>query len=764
VDYDAEVLNDIQNHNSAKVIVLLEQQSQGSIGSQSINDVNQLQQQVLDTLNLNSDTGSLGTASLDYDLNLEHQYNTVPAFAGTLTQSGFDKLVNNQLVKKIEYDRIGHGTLDNSAPLIKADVVNSQFVQGQYLDGSGETVCIIDTGIDYTHPAFGGCNSFSSCSKIRGGYDFVNNDNDPMDDNGHGTHIAGIVSSDDLTYKGIAPGAQLTIVKVLGSSNSFFTSDLIAGIDYCSVNAALEDISVISLSLATSSSYESHLQCTSNEAALYTAVSTAISQDITVVAASGNSGQNNGIPAPACFDEVIAVGSTFDNGVNEQFASYSNINLNDGKPEVLAPGGDSTQGNYITSTSMGGGFSQMSGTSMATPHVAGVVAIMNEYNTITNGNDLLPTDVMTKLINSGDSITVSSSSISRINAENALSPTMTFGLNMPPDGATLFRDSILFEASSDWDLSSGGKMVVRLTNIGDNSFVDHELSLKVGGKLAKLWVTGLQNHPQTTYTYQIFGVDGNNLQGETDIRSITLRVPVTLSAAPLTPTGSTIGDIDDINLDGIDSQNFGLTIAGEPHGPLVDVLPGPAFIEFKDGNDKVFEINHDFGMDGNFDVSNLGFDKGNGYVIIKNFDSTGSTALHTLYLEDASYTTVCAANKELTDISEMSIGCDGVSETFFTRAECVSGLTRDGLTCDLSSGFFSVSGLQHSGLGGGTCGNGIVEGNETCDDGNLVSGDGCSSICQIEGGAVPEFSDYAIALLLLTVVGGFVAMRRNNNF
>lgn len=88
---------------------------------------------------------------------------------------------------------------------------------------------MIDTGINYIHSDLGG--GFGSGKKVAGGYDFVNNDDDPMDDNGHGTHVAGIVAANG-TIKGVAPNATLFAVKVIDRSSKGYTSNIIAGIDW----------------------------------------------------------------------------------------------------------------------------------------------------------------------------------------------------------------------------------------------------------------------------------------------------------------------------------------------------------------------------------------------------------------------------------------------------------------------------------------------------------------------------------------------------
>ena len=137
--------------------------------------------------------------------------------------------------------------------------------------GDGVKVAIIDTGIDYTHSDLN--------DSYKGGYDFVNNDDDPMDDAGHGTHCAGIVAAEDngAGVVGVAPEAYLYGVKVLDSGGSGYWSDVIAGIDWSVQN----DMQIISTSLGGGSF-----------ASLWAACDAAYNAGIVVVASAGNSGNS----------------------------------------------------------------------------------------------------------------------------------------------------------------------------------------------------------------------------------------------------------------------------------------------------------------------------------------------------------------------------------------------------------------------------------------------------------------------------------------
>ena len=209
--------------------------------------------------------------------------------------------------------------------------------------GAGVDVAIIDTGIDYTHPDLDG--------NYKGGYDFVNSDDDPIDDHGHGTHVAGIVAAEDdgEGVIGVAPKANLWALKVLDASGSGYYSDLIAALDWCVTNG----IEVANMSLGG----------TSSSSSLKTACTNAYEAGVLLVAAAGNSSSSR-ILYPAKYDSVIAVSAT---DRDDKRASFSNY----GKEiELAAPGVD------INSTLPGGGYGEKSGTSMSTPHVSGVAALV----------------------------------------------------------------------------------------------------------------------------------------------------------------------------------------------------------------------------------------------------------------------------------------------------------------------------------------------------------------------------------------------------
>lgn len=231
---------------------------------------------------------------------------------------------------------------------------------------------IIDTGIDYLHEALGGA-AFPN-SKVVGGYDFVNLDNDPMDDHGHGTHVAGIAAGDGpppTNLRGVAYGARLWAFKVLDASGKGLFSQVIAGLDRAldpdSDPATPTPISVVNLSIGGSGNPNDPLS---------RAIDNAVTSGVVCAVAAGNSGSGYyTINSPGGARKALTVGAVSNSDVIAFFSSRGpSSTLFAIKPDLLAPGYP------VKSAKAGGGYVLMSGTSMATPHVAGAAALIRQLH------------------------------------------------------------------------------------------------------------------------------------------------------------------------------------------------------------------------------------------------------------------------------------------------------------------------------------------------------------------------------------------------
>ncbi|MNS32190.1 Thermophilic serine proteinase precursor [compost metagenome] len=211
--------------------------------------------------------------------------------------------------------------------------------------GSKKTLlAIVDTGVDYNHPDLAG--------RVDKGYDFINNDEDAMDDQGHGTHCAGIAAAgtnDGVGIAGLAPGVSILAVKVLSASGGGSYESVASGITY----AADRGAHVISMSLGGGASSQ----------AIQDAVNYAISKGSLVVAAMGNNGRESKSYPAAC-DGVMAIGATDVNDAKASFSQYGSW------ISVGAPG------HNILSTIPGNKYAVYSGTSMATPYAAGLASLV----------------------------------------------------------------------------------------------------------------------------------------------------------------------------------------------------------------------------------------------------------------------------------------------------------------------------------------------------------------------------------------------------
>ncbi|RJO62841.1 MAG: peptidase S8 [Dehalococcoidia bacterium] len=261
-------------------------------------------------------------------------------------------------VASVEEDGLVYATGlgDSSDPEVTAawgvDRIDAEKAWGT-TTGAGVKVGIIDTGIDYTHPDL--------AAAYAGGYDFVNKDADPLDDNGHGTHVAGIVAAEQngSGVVGVASGADLYALKVLNASGSGYWSDVIAALQW----AVAKGMHVANMSLGT----------TSAPKAVKTACDNAYAAGVLLVAAAGNSG-SGAVIYPARYNSVIAVAAT---DSTDQRAWFSNFGS---QIELAAPGVS------ILSTYLGSGYATLSGTSMATPHVAGSAALVFASGRATNSD------------------------------------------------------------------------------------------------------------------------------------------------------------------------------------------------------------------------------------------------------------------------------------------------------------------------------------------------------------------------------------------
>jgi subtilisin family serine protease len=227
-------------------------------------------------------------------------------------------------------------------------------------DGTGVTVYIIDTGIRFDHQEFSG--------RASSGYDFIDNDPDASDCDGHGTHVAGTVGG---TTVGVAKNVTLKAVRVLNCSGSGSYSVVIAGVDWVKNNHASPAVANMSLGGGGS-------------LALDQAVASAVASGVTFAVSAGNSNAPACNYSPAREPSAITVGSTTSTDARSSFSNYGSC------VDIFAPG-SSIYSSTMTSTNT---YASWSGTSMSSPHVAGVAALYLSANPGAN-----PTQVTAAIVN-----------------------------------------------------------------------------------------------------------------------------------------------------------------------------------------------------------------------------------------------------------------------------------------------------------------------------------------------------------------------------
>ncbi|KKN40751.1 hypothetical protein LCGC14_0730210 [marine sediment metagenome] len=337
------------------------------------------------------------------------------------------------------------------------------------LGSSTVRVAVLDTGIDYTHPDL-------SANYLSIGYDWVNSDSNPMDDNNHGSHVAGTIAATIGNAMGVAGMSRVAIFaeKILDSTGSGSHADFRSGM----IHAVNQGADIISYSGGGSDS------ATKREGVDY-----AINNGVMVIAAAGNDNVNTPL-YPAAYPGVIAVSATDQNDVKASFSNYGSW------IDVSAPGV------AIASTGMGNSYWLMNGTSMATPHVSGLAALIkSEYPSFTSS------EIESVIIENAVDLGTPGFDIyygwGRISALNIFeTPHKPFNPS-PSSGAT--RVGTNPTLSVDVRDTYGDSMDVYFHDASNNNIIGIDYNVPSGGRASITW-SSLNNG--TTYNWYAITNDG----------------------------------------------------------------------------------------------------------------------------------------------------------------------------------------------------------------------------------------------------------------
>jgi cysteine-rich repeat protein len=353
---------------------------------------------------------------------LKYRYASLSGFAGWAQPAAIDALLAHGEVAFVYLDGEVHATLAQGAGLIGATSA-----QAQGVTGAGVRVAVLDTGIDTDHPHLADDLAAQQC--------FCDNHPSPMiaccpggqatstsaeDDEGHGTSVAGIITSSRPAGRGVAPDAEIVAVKVLGSNGSGSFSDIAAGLDWVLTNRVALGIRVVNLSIGDGSEHNDPNASPCSGTNTANAIASLSGAGVSVFAASGNAGFDNGIEFPACVAQAISVGGVYDAALGsvswcgnascstllctdnptaaDHFVCHSN---SDELLDILAP-------DWRTDTAaLGGGTQAFGGTSAASPFGAAEAALLLEADA-----SLTPAQVRTLLKTHGPAV---------VNPDNGLS-------------------------------------------------------------------------------------------------------------------------------------------------------------------------------------------------------------------------------------------------------------------------------------------------------------------------------------------------------
>ena len=334
----------------------------------------------------NNDSSRLNNLILSMSGSIKNDLPLIGGLSCNLTTEAIYRLAEDPDIEYISFDSKVFALLD-----ISTATIGSNFVNDKGYHGDGITIAVIDTGIsphnDLMKPK----------ERIVGFKDFINNKTTTYDDNGHGTHVAGIIGSNGYSskgkYTGLAPKANILAVKALDENGSGNTSNIVNAISWVIENKSKYNTKVLNLSLGS----PANNPCSKDP--LCKAVTKAVNSGIVVVVAAGNSGPlASSILSPGINPDVITVGAVDDKRTidpkDDTIASFSSRGPTvDGltKPDLVSPGVNIMS----LSNKKADDYVSLSGASMATPFVSGSVALMLEKD-----KNLSPKEVKRKLLDS----------------------------------------------------------------------------------------------------------------------------------------------------------------------------------------------------------------------------------------------------------------------------------------------------------------------------------------------------------------------------
>ncbi|MCH2171108.1 S8 family serine peptidase [Myxococcota bacterium] len=325
------------------------------------------------------------------------RFRDVPAMALTVDASDLGRLERSPWVSGIREDRLLAPHLTETIGVIGADAT---IAAGW--DGSGTHVAVLDTGVDSTHPFLAGRVEHEACFSANGSCPDGSIEQTGLGAGApcsfttacyHGTHVAGIVGGDASNRTGVAPDTGIIAVSVFSELSGSacdgagsdpcalaFTSDIVAGLEYVLDLSDEIDISAVNMSLG-GGAWSSRILCNFSNYATKVAIDQLRDAGIASIVSSGNEGETNALSSPACISSAVSVGATNDSDVVASFSNSASF------LSLLAPG--VSVASSVPSSLVGVSYGSASGSSMASPHVAGAWAAAREASPTSTPGALL---------------------------------------------------------------------------------------------------------------------------------------------------------------------------------------------------------------------------------------------------------------------------------------------------------------------------------------------------------------------------------------
>jgi subtilisin family serine protease len=339
---------------------------------------------------------------------LLHDYQQLPMSRARVNgTAGLSLLRSRPEIVAVFENRPIYPHLNESLPMIdQPETIGAGF------GGSGASVAVVDTGIKYNHAAFGSCSSpgVPETCRVTASVDIADDDGE-LDDSGHGTNVSAVIA-------GVAPQSKLVVLDIFEDDSSSTTALVLEAMDWVLGNAGTYNIKVVNMSLGDNGAYTSACgKVWSNPFLL--AINDLRESGISVVASAGNNGQTNALSMPACTPGVLSVGAVYDANLGSRaWTTCTDSTTSANKVtcfsnsasflSILAPGALITAGGFT-----------YGGTSQASPHVAGAVAVLAAAR-----SDMTPDDISERLVSTGTAVTDSRNSLAfpRLNLLAALAP------------------------------------------------------------------------------------------------------------------------------------------------------------------------------------------------------------------------------------------------------------------------------------------------------------------------------------------------------